>query len=98
MKLQDISAYRIESSIELEDVPSIGHDESLYPQEVIELLNARTSNQLFNCMLLAGDEMELANLTITKIYSDPYYQPSLTLLDAIRSINAKLALCSTVTT
>lgn len=94
MKLQDISVNRPESTVEEIAVSSSSYEESLYPEEVIELLRMRTSNQLFNCMLLAGDEMELANHTIAKLYADPCYQPSMTVLQAIRSINAKLALCS----
>lgn len=93
MKLQDISVHRTERGIEIEDAPSNSHGESPHPQEVIELLKARTSNQLFNCVLLASDEMELANHTIAKLYADPSYQPSMTVLQAIRAINAKLALC-----
>lgn len=94
MKLKDISAHRTDRGIEIEEAPPGSQDESLlHSQEVIELLKARTSNQLFNCVLLAGDEMELANHTIAKLYADPCYQPSATVLQAIRAINAKLALC-----
>lgn len=90
MKLRDISAYRTDSETKVSSTP----EESLYSPEVVELLKVRTSNQLFNCMLLASDEMELANHTIAKLYADPCYQPSLTVLQAIRGINAKLALCA----
>jgi hypothetical protein len=59
--------------------------------EVAELLNARLANMLFNCRSLARDEIELANFIINKLDVDPHYVPSETLLQAIRSINNKLA-------
>ena len=60
--------------------------------EVAVLLNAKMANSLFNCPLLARDEMEFANFIIDKLDIDPHYIPSVTLLQVIRSINAKLAI------
>lgn len=46
---------------------------------------------LFNCRLLARDEIELANFIINKLDVNPHYVPSDTLLQAIRTICAKLS-------
>jgi len=63
-----------------------------YP-ELGFLLNARTANTLMSCRLLARDEIEVANLVLNQMDVDPHYEPSMTLLVAVRSINATLALC-----
>jgi hypothetical protein len=60
--------------------------------ELPELLNARNDNKLFSCILLAPDELELATFIIDKLDNDPDYIPSMLVLDAVRSINVKVAL------
>lgn len=55
--------------------------------EVVEL----RANMLFNCLSLARDEIELANLILSKLDVNPHYFPSKTLLGAIRGINDKLS-------
>lgn len=58
--------------------------------EIAELLNARLANMLFNCPALARDEIELANFILSKLDIDPHYEPSETLLQAIRTIDDKI--------
>jgi hypothetical protein len=60
--------------------------------EVAALLNAKLVNVVSNCDLLARDELELANFIINKLDIDPHYVPSAILMQAIRGINARLAL------
>jgi hypothetical protein len=60
--------------------------------ELADLLIAKEANALFNCPLLARDELEFANFMINKLDVDPHYIPSITLLTAVRNINAKLAI------
>lgn len=62
-----------------------------YP-EVAELLNAKLANMLFNSPLLQSEELKLANFIINLLDCDPRYEPSMMVLDAIRSINVKVAL------
>lgn len=59
--------------------------------EVAELLKARKANSLVSCQSLARDEIELANFIINKLDGNPSYEPSETLLQAIRAINDKLS-------
>jgi hypothetical protein len=87
MKLHDIAMHGPNREAQIYTSPEFA--------EVIELLKARHADSLFNCTLLAGDELELASYVIAKVYADPCYEPSMTLLQAIRTINAKLALCGT---
>lgn len=82
MKIDDITSG---------SVPGYGAKRNANHPEVAELLNARRANMLFNCRLLARDEIELANFIINKLDVDPHYVPSETLLQAIRSINEKLS-------
>jgi hypothetical protein len=65
--------------------------------ELADLLLAKEANELFDCPLLARDELEFANFMINKLDVDPHYIPSMTLLSAIRSVNAKLAMRRYVT-
>lgn len=71
--------------------PGYGSERNAAHPEVAELLNARLANVLFNCRSLARDEIELANFIINKLDVNPHYVPTETLLQAIRSINRKLA-------
>jgi hypothetical protein len=67
-----------------------------YP-ELADLLLAKEANALFNAPLLSRDELEFANFIINKLDIDPHYVPSMTLLTAIRSVNAKLAMSGYLT-
>ena len=101
MKLTDITTNRAraESIIPTDECDAADYGaarNSAYP-ELAVLLNARTANSVMNCKLLARDELELANLVLNRMDVDPHYEPSMTLLDAVRSINAKLALCPVTT-
>jgi hypothetical protein len=62
-----------------------------YP-ELAQLLVAKQANALFNCPLLARDELAFANFMINLLELRPDYVPSMTLLTAVRSVNAKLAI------
>ena len=73
--------------------PSYGATRNAAYPELAELLTTRTANNLMNCKLLARDELELANLILNQMDVDPHYEPSCLMRDAIRAINAKLALC-----
>ena len=60
--------------------------------EVGEFLHLSAGARLSECSLLAMDEQVLAQFIRYKLYADPNYCPSMTLLTAIRSLNAKLAI------
>lgn len=69
-----------------------GKERNARHPELADLLVAKEANALVNSDLLSRDELEFANFIINKLDSSPDYVPSITLLIAIRSINAKLAL------
>ena len=58
--------------------------------ELAALLLAKEANALFDCQFLSRDELDFANFIINKLNCDPHFVPSMTLLTAIRSVNAKL--------
>jgi len=98
MKLQDIATRTLRQNPEIK--PAIGARDcddystkriAEHP-EIAMLLDAHKRNELSNCSAMALDEVELAYFIINKLDCDPLYIPSMTLLAAIRSVNAKLAL------
>ena len=97
MKLRDITttgqaAFHPVPQDEHKDFEYGAARNAAYP-ELSALLNARTANSLLNCRLLARDELELANVILNRMDVDPHYEPSCIALDAVRALNAKLALC-----
>ena len=97
MKIERIldSDYDITNPLAVTGFPcdqDYGKERNRLHPELSELLVTRNANQLFNCVLLSRDELEFANFIINKLDVDPKYIPSMVLLDAIRSINAKLAI------
>jgi hypothetical protein len=95
MKIEDITGTNVGRSIRGDyawsaTVNGYGAKRNAALPEVAELLNARQANMLFDCQSLARDEIELANFIINKLDVDPHYEPSETLLQAIRAINDTL--------
>ena len=100
MKIKAIldSAYDLTNPLEGTGLPDgdYGKERNTRYPELAQLLLARNANNLVNCTLMSRDELEFANFIINKLDIDPMYIPSMVLLDAIRSINAKLAIGRTV--
>ncbi|MGY1458805.1 hypothetical protein ACW5F0_09185 [Luteimonas sp. A534] len=90
MKIEDITGADGASAPDVH-LGEYGAGRNAIRPEIAALLNARVANMLFNCRALARDEIELANFIVNKLDVDPHYLPSETLLQAIRSINRKLA-------
>ena len=96
MKLRNITSKTNDPQVQPDVIPSTavcdvnGLSSSKAHPEIAELLNAGRANMIFNCPLLARDEIELANFIINKFDVDPLYLPSETLLQATRSICHKL--------
>lgn len=99
MKLQDISVLRTDQGIDVramsrDELQGNGKEQGGLYREMEELIAAREAGAISSCKFLAQDELELANFILRKVDVDPAYRLSMTLLQAIRSINAKLALCA----
>jgi hypothetical protein len=96
MKLENITAgrKRVERSETGKFPPSVtsGEERKLSHPEIAELLDANTGNAILTAPLLAMDEREMAVFIINKLDAEEHYVPSMMVLDAIRSINAKVAL------
>lgn len=99
MKIQNLLTINVTAEREIERSPTatIANSEiasernTLYP-EIDYLLKAYSGNWFFNCRFLGRDETNLAHYIIATLLHDPDYIPSTSIVDAIRSIGAKLEL------
>jgi hypothetical protein len=96
MKLQNITGVRLREgnsdASEFTANPDDSGDRTKAYPEIAELLNAKRANVLLSAPLLARDELELANFIINMLELNNHFVPSMLILDAIRSLNAKLAI------
>lgn len=89
MKLVEIANALVTDKIK--DLAGLINREESTP-ELAELLSYK-GVKLFACNLLSDDERELALLIANKLDQSLHYVPSMSVLQFVRAINAKLAIC-----
>lgn len=72
-------------------VKSIDREEQ-HPE--VAALNRARGAMIAACSLLSYDERTIADLVLRMLDADPSYLPSMTVLDLLRAVCAKLALCN----
>lgn len=91
MKLADIMGNKVErknNAIAIRE--DAAFEISMGSLEIDRFLIAHGNNEIATCQNLDSVEIELANLLILKLGSNPAYVPSRLIVQVIRSINERL--------